>query len=105
MNRLPTLLLALGVIAPPTTWFLIQQASGAFTHFACGAARPAGAAACLLGIAVCVGAGGFAWRAIRAAREPAGTFTAGIIGGLAGIFLLANLLTLAALMVIPSCVQ
>jgi hypothetical protein len=103
MRSASTWLLALGLAAPPATWFAAQQASGMATYFACAVAPPLGLAFGLVGLAACLGAGLLAGRTWRTA--PDSRFAVRVTGGLAAIFALANLLTLAALALIPPCAR
>jgi hypothetical protein len=95
-------LLGLGVAAPPLSWFAAQQSTGALTYFACQAAGPpAGLLMALLGLTACLAAG-----AVNFRRRAAETMFSTRVGlGLAAIFGLANLFTLAAIWLIPPCAR
>lgn len=100
----PRLLLLLtgSMAAPPVAWFAAQQATGSLTYFACqAAAPPLGLAIGLLGFAACLAAGAICFR-YRTAPTP---FAAHLGLGLAAIFGLANLFTLAAVWLIPPCAR
>ena len=106
MTRRARLLPALGVILPPATWFVVQQGAGGAVYFACGtAARPAGVLLTILGVAACAWAGRFGWRQVQAAPSPGARFAAQMVLGLASIFVLADLVTLAAIGLIPPCAR
>jgi hypothetical protein len=95
-------LLGIGVTAPPVTWFAAQQSTGALTYFACQAAGPPlGLLMGLLGLAACVAAGAASFRR----RGVETMFSARIGAGLAAIFGLANLFTVAAVWLIPPCAR
>jgi hypothetical protein len=95
-------LLGLGLAAPPIAWFGAQQSTGALTYFACQAARPPlGLLMGLLGLAACLAAG----VASLQRRAAPMAFSAQIALGLAAIFGLANLFTLAAVWLVPPCAR
>lgn len=100
------LLPALGVILPPAVWFAVQQTAGGVVYFACDTGgRPAAVLLGLTGVAACVWAGWFGWREARTAASPGAQFGAQLALGLAAVFVLADLVTLAAVWLIPPCAR
>jgi len=88
----PSLLLGLGVAAPPTAWFATQQAAGTLTYFACEASGPpVGLLVDLAGLAACLAAGALNWRSIHAEQTHGVEFGPRVGLGLAAIFALTNL--------------
>ena len=100
------LLLTTGVAAPPVAWFVTQQAAGTLTYFACETAGPPlGLAVGLLGIVACAAAGTLSWRQVAAGAQPGAAFAGRVGLGLAAIFALTNLVTVAAICLIPPCAR
>lgn len=106
MTRRARLLPALGVLLPPATWFVVQQGAGGVVYFACERrAQSAGALLAVFGVGVCAWAAGFGWRRVQAAASPGANFAAQMVLGLAAIFMLADLVTLAAVGLVPPCAR
>jgi hypothetical protein len=105
VTRRGPLLLAAGAAASPLTWFAAQQGAGGMTYFACRSAPPVGLALAALGLLACVAAVAVAWQAARGAGATTGAFAARVVVGMAVLFAFADLLTAAALALIPPCAR
>ncbi len=106
MTRRANLLLGLAAFAPPTAWFVVQQSQGSAVYFACAEAGvPVGVLLGLAGLAACVAAAALGWRQAKAETSPTGRFVVQLTLGLAVIFALANLATIASAALIPPCAR
>jgi hypothetical protein len=97
-------LLGAGAAASPLAWFAVQQVAGGLTYFTCEHATPPGVVLAVLGLLACASAAVVVWPS-RLASEPTARFAAQLGLGLAAIFGLANLVTLAAIVLIPPCAR